>query len=147
MSISIIGSNFNGATEVDFGQGINIDSFNIDNPSQITANVSITLEAAVGTRDVSVTTPGGIATLTSGFTVEELLSPPPAPNQQNQTQIQNQTQNQTIDRSIGQGTGQGEQTGPTGLFLLTPSVIGAGSILGILTAASMIFFFHRSRKK
>ncbi len=79
MSISIVGSNFNGATEVDFGQGIIVDSFNIDNPSQITANISVTLDATVGTRDVSVTTPGGIATLTAGFTVEELLLPPPEP--------------------------------------------------------------------
>jgi hypothetical protein len=79
MSISIVGSNFNGATEVDFGQGIDVDSFNLDNPSQIMTNISVTLNATVGTRDISVTTPGGIATLTAGFTVEELLLPPPEP--------------------------------------------------------------------
>jgi len=79
MSISIAGSNFNGATEVDFGQGINVDSFNIDTPSQITTNISVTLNATVGTRDISVTTPGGTATLTASFTIEELLISPPEP--------------------------------------------------------------------
>jgi len=79
MSISIVGSNFNGAAEVDFGQGIYVDSFTIDNPSQITTNISVTLNATVGTRDISVTTPEGITTLTAGFTVEELLLPTPEP--------------------------------------------------------------------
>jgi hypothetical protein len=109
VSISITGSNFYEATEVDFGQGISVDSFTVDNTSQITASIDIALDAAAGTRNVSVTTTGGIATLTVGFTVEELLlqpepEPTPLPIQENQTQVQNQTQNQTE-----QGTYQGEQ--------------------------------------
>ncbi|MCW4021531.1 MAG: hypothetical protein NWF14_09955, partial [Candidatus Bathyarchaeota archaeon] len=81
----IVGSNFNGATEVDFGQGIDVESFTTDNPSQITTTINITLDATVGTRNVSVTTLGGIATLTAGFTVEELLLPPPEPESESET--------------------------------------------------------------
>jgi hypothetical protein len=87
MSINIVGSNFNGATEVDFGQGIDVESFTIDNPSQITTNINVTLDATVGTRDISVTTLGGIATLTAGFNVEELLLPPPEPEPESEPEL------------------------------------------------------------
>jgi hypothetical protein len=76
ISVTMIGDNLSGATVVNFGTGINVNSFTVDNPTQITASISIADDAVTGTRDVLVTTPGGITTLVSGFTVEEVLSPP-----------------------------------------------------------------------
>jgi photosystem II stability/assembly factor-like uncharacterized protein len=76
ISITMIGNNLSGATAVNFGAGIILNSFTVDNPTQMTANITISYDAVTGTRDVSVTTPGGIATLANGFTVEKVLSPP-----------------------------------------------------------------------
>jgi hypothetical protein len=61
LSVTITGSGFIGATSVSFG-GIPASSFTIVSPTTIVAVV-----AAGSTGDVSVTTPGGTATL-SGFT-------------------------------------------------------------------------------
>jgi hypothetical protein len=65
----ITGTNFIGVSAVSFGDGIAVNSAITDDTTQITANITIALDAALGTRDVSVTTSGGIATLPAGFTV------------------------------------------------------------------------------
>ncbi len=69
-AIVITGTDFTGATAVSFGAGITVDSFGVDSPTQITASITIDAAAGTGVRDVSVTTPGGTGTKTSGFTVE-----------------------------------------------------------------------------
>ena len=69
----ITGTGFIGATVVSFGSGITVNSFVVDNSGQITADVTISWSAALGTRDVSVTTPGGTGTMTSGYTVNAPL--------------------------------------------------------------------------
>jgi hypothetical protein len=59
-------------TRVDMGTGISINSQNVVSDSQMTANVTITTNAATGPRDVYVTNlgpGGGSATLTNGFVV------------------------------------------------------------------------------
>jgi len=66
--VRIKGHNFNGATAVSLGTGIE-SSFKVDGTTQITADISITTGAMPGARDVSVTTPSGTATLRDGFTV------------------------------------------------------------------------------
>jgi hypothetical protein len=56
---------------VDFGAGITANSITVDGPTQITVNISISTNAALGSRDVTVTNPTGADTLTGGFTVQQ----------------------------------------------------------------------------
>jgi len=94
VSVTITGSNLSGVTAVGFGSGITVNSFTVDNSTQIRASVAVSISATIGTRDISVTKSGSIATLTSGFTVNQ--APPTAssvyPNQG--------LQGQTIDVTI-----------------------------------------------
>ncbi len=68
-NVIISGNNLTGATAVSFGADITVNSYTVDSATQITANIAISVSAAAGLRDVSVTTPAGTATLTNGFTV------------------------------------------------------------------------------
>jgi len=56
---------------VSFGAGITLNSFRVDNSTQISANITITGTATPGARDVSVVTEGGTGVLASGFMVTE----------------------------------------------------------------------------
>jgi hypothetical protein len=69
LNVTISGTNFAGASMVSFGSRITVSSYHVDNDNQITATVNIGTAAAIGLRDVSVTTPAGKGTLASGFTV------------------------------------------------------------------------------
>ena len=69
MSVIITGTYFTDASGVSFGDGITVDNFTVDNANQITANITISPRAVVGPRDVSVSTPGGTATMTGAFSV------------------------------------------------------------------------------
>ena len=69
LDIVITGNDLNGATAVSFGEGITVNSFTVDTPTRITANISISATATAAPMDVSVATPDGIATLTEGFAV------------------------------------------------------------------------------
>ncbi len=68
-SVTISGSYFIGATSVSFEPGITVYGFTVNSATRITASISISNVAAPGARDVSVTTPGGTATVTNGFIV------------------------------------------------------------------------------
>ena len=69
LDVTISGTYFTGATAVSFGADITVNSFTVNSATQITANITIGGSAAAGLRDFSVTTPGGTATRTNGFTV------------------------------------------------------------------------------
>ena len=69
LDIVITGNDLNGATAVSFGEGITVNSFTVDTPTRITANISISATATAAPMDVSVATPDDTATLTGGFTV------------------------------------------------------------------------------
>ena len=70
LDVIITGSNFTGDAEVSFGEDIKVNSVTFDDITQVTANITIAVNAKLGARDVSVTTPKGTGTLTGGFTVE-----------------------------------------------------------------------------
>jgi hypothetical protein len=72
LNVVIKGSGFTGVTEVDFGDGITTNSFNVSSYTQISANISIAADAVAGLRTVSVTTPIGTGTLADGFTVKQI---------------------------------------------------------------------------
>lgn len=75
LSVMITGSKFTGATEVNFGLGIAVNSFTVNSDTQITANITISSSAALGARDVSVKTAAGTGTEKALFAVAQL--PPP----------------------------------------------------------------------
>ncbi len=72
-SVILTGTYLTGATSVSFGTGITVNSLTVNSPTQITTNITISSTATPGSRNISVTTPGGIATLTDGFTVNQAL--------------------------------------------------------------------------
>ena len=71
VSMVITGANFDSASEVAVGNGVSVSSFTVDSATQITASITVSELAELGTRDVMVTTPQGSDTLDSGFTVQE----------------------------------------------------------------------------
>ena len=73
LNITLTGKNFNGASVVEFGNGIVVNSFSILNVNQIAAKISVVGGIETGTRDVSVTTPGGSFTLPNSFKVQQAL--------------------------------------------------------------------------
>ena len=72
-TVDVYGSNFNsGYTSISFGSGISVNSTTVNNSIDLTAVISISCSASLGTRDVSVTNAGpggGTATLPNIFTV------------------------------------------------------------------------------
>jgi hypothetical protein len=69
LNVTITGANFTGATLLSFGPGITVNSYTVKSDTEITANITIDGSAAIGSRDVSVTTPGGTATKAGAFAV------------------------------------------------------------------------------
>lgn len=69
LKVEISGKGLTGATVVNFGDGIDVD-FTVDSDIRITATITIAADAAVGVRDVSVTTTAGTERLFDGFTVK-----------------------------------------------------------------------------
>jgi TRAP transporter TAXI family solute receptor len=75
LDVTITGTNLTDASAVSFGSGVTINSFTVDSATRITASISIAADAAVGSKDVSVTTELGTGTKTGGFTVAGLEAP------------------------------------------------------------------------
>ncbi len=69
LTITIIGNNFSGATNVNFGDGITVNSFIVNSATQITVSITIATDAASGDRNVRISTPVGAADKAGGFTV------------------------------------------------------------------------------
>ena len=68
-TVVIGGTHLTGATDVTFGAGITVNTFNVDSDTTLTADISIDVGATIGTRNISVTTAGGVGTKTGGFSV------------------------------------------------------------------------------
>jgi len=73
LNVVFTGSGFlSGATTVNFGADITINSTIVNSGTQLTANITVGAGAVLGTRNVSVNNPtpgGGTATLTNGFSL------------------------------------------------------------------------------
>lgn len=70
--VTISGINFIGTTSVSFGNGITIVVYSVTNSTSISVTISVSDNAVIGYRDVSITTPSGTGILSSGFYVSEL---------------------------------------------------------------------------
>ena len=131
--MTITGIYFTGATSVSFGAGITTNSFTVDNDTQITAGITIGGAAAVGARDVSVTTTDGTGTLAGGFWVDQ--APTVAAVSPGQG-IQGQTENVTISGSFFTGATSVDFGADvtTNSFVVTPSSGSAEVQIGTGTA-------------
>jgi hypothetical protein len=74
MTVVIMGTNLTGATSLNFGSGITVNSYTVNTDSRISVNITIADTATPGLRAVTVVTPGGTDTMANAFTVM-----PPAP--------------------------------------------------------------------
>src|SRR6202171_5174147 len=69
-SVIITGSNFQSGATCSFGAGITVNSCAFNSATQLTASITISPTATLGTRNVTVTNPDNqSSTLTNGFTV------------------------------------------------------------------------------
>ena len=84
-SVIITGSNFQSGATCNFGAGITVNSCAFNSATQLTASISISSTATVGTRNVTVTNPDSQSgTLTNGFTITMSgPAPPPSVNSVN----------------------------------------------------------------
>lgn len=71
LAVTIVGENttFSSASTVSFGDGVTVTGTSLVNATTLTATISIAADAAVGTRDVRVTTDGQTLVETNGFTI------------------------------------------------------------------------------
>lgn len=69
MTVSIIGSNLIGATDIDFGAGIVLEELSVVSDAEVMARIVIGKGAEPGERTVTVTTTWGSASIPGGFTV------------------------------------------------------------------------------
>jgi hypothetical protein len=77
-SVTITGSNFQSGATCSFGAGISVNSCGFVSSTQLTANITISSTATVGSRNVTVTNPDGQSrTLANGFSVTSSGPPPP----------------------------------------------------------------------
>ncbi|MDY6833183.1 MAG: IPT/TIG domain-containing protein [Chloroflexota bacterium] len=85
IDVVIIGTNFTGASNVTFGTGVTVNSWEVDSATQITANITLEDSAEIGARDISVTTGGVAGTLVGGLPIESFNPPSTSGNDINWT--------------------------------------------------------------
>ena len=74
LDLSVFGNHLSGTTSVSFGQGVAVNSFQEKSPQELIVSISIGSEALPGPRQITLSTPGGTATLSDGF---QVTIPPP----------------------------------------------------------------------
>ena len=76
LNVTVSGADFVPTPTADFGSGITINNVTFDTSSQLTVNITISVAATAGSRNVTITNPDAQSdTLVSGFTVN--AAPPP----------------------------------------------------------------------
>jgi hypothetical protein len=73
LNVTMIGTNLTDSNELSFGSGITVNDFTVLSPNQLSANITIAASAEMGTRDISISTPGESFTFKEGFTVKQAL--------------------------------------------------------------------------
>jgi hypothetical protein len=137
LNLTITGSNFSGVSAIQFGAGISVNSFNLLSSGQISVNITIVSDTEAGSRDISVTTPGGSQTLSNGFTVKQAqpLITSVSPDSGNRGAALTVTLNgENLDGATSVGFGAGiEVTGFTGISsmqLLVNLIISSDAATG-----------------
>jgi hypothetical protein len=70
LDIAVSGENLDGVIAVDFGPGIEVNSFSVDSADRISARITIRQDAKAGYRDVSIVTLWSTYTQLEGFAVK-----------------------------------------------------------------------------
>jgi PKD repeat protein len=73
----IIGTNLNGATSVNLGDGITVQTMNVTSSTEINVQFSVAAGTAAGPRTITVTTSRGTATSSTAFSVINNRAPTP----------------------------------------------------------------------
>ena len=58
--VIVNGNNLTGTTSVGFGDGVEVVDFTNIGPTQLRVNINIKSDAVLGSRDITITTPGGV---------------------------------------------------------------------------------------
>ena len=104
-SVIITGSNFQSGATCNLGAGITVNSCTFNSVTQLTANITISSTATLGTRNVTVTNPDNqTSTLTNGFSV---TTPPAISLIQKATFSRQPTSGGTATLTLPQATGAG----------------------------------------
>jgi len=104
-SVAITGSNFQSGAACSFGAGITVNSCTFNSATQLTASITISSAAAVGSRNVTVTNPDNqTGTLTNGFSVS---APPAISLIQKATFSREPTSGGTVTLTLPQATATG----------------------------------------
>ncbi|HVZ59746.1 MAG TPA: IPT/TIG domain-containing protein [Terriglobales bacterium] len=112
LNVTLTGANFQSGATCSFGSGITVNSCTFNSATQLTANLTISGSATVGTRTVTVTNPDAQSgSLTNGFTVNTYV-PLPAPTLSSATPNSGQ-QSQTLGVTLA---GSNFQNGATCSF-------------------------------
>jgi hypothetical protein len=69
IAVKVTGTNFTSTSGIAFGNDIKVDSFNVTSSTTITANITISSHASVGSRTVSVNNSSGSGVLNAGFDI------------------------------------------------------------------------------
>ncbi len=104
-SVIISGNSFQSGPTCSFGAAITVNSCTFNSATQLTANITISPTATLGTRNVTVTNPDNqTGTLTSGFSVS---APPAISLIQKATFSREPTSGGTVTLTLPQATGAG----------------------------------------
>jgi hypothetical protein len=104
-SVIITGGSFQSGATCSFGAGITVNSCTFNSATQLTANISISSTATLGTRNVTVTNPDNqTGTLTNGFSV---TAPPAISLIQKATFSREPTSGGTVTLTLPQATAAG----------------------------------------
>ncbi len=89
LNVLILGANLGRTTSIAFGDGIAVNGLAVQSPDTVSASITISVSASIGTRDVVVTTDEGSALLPSGFsvTVQDPAIASVSPSTGNQGQV------------------------------------------------------------
>jgi parallel beta-helix repeat protein len=132
LKVTITGTNLAGATSVDFGPGITVNSFTVKKSTRMTVQISISDTAAPGSREVSVTTPRGIATMANGFTV--LQGPPTVTSVDPNHGYRGQTLDVTVTGS--KFTGASSLSFGLGIAVNSFTLVDPGQIIANITVSA-----------
>lgn len=74
VAISGFGTKWTAAARVAFGAGITVSNVRVASPTALLADIAVSADAAIGTRDVTVTEGAAVASYTGAFTVLPLFT-------------------------------------------------------------------------
>jgi hypothetical protein len=69
LDVTITGDCLTNASSVSFGPGVTVNDFTVNNSREMVVNITIGVNATVGSRTISITTPVATGTLAEGFAV------------------------------------------------------------------------------